>query len=170
MAVMENGQHHKTIRKIGETSRETLENMSDIVWSIQPKNDKLTDVVNRMKKYGQQLFASLGIDFDFVEQDEIRQAPLNMEQRKNLYLIYKEALNNAAKYSGASRITVTISNRSKNVVLIISDNGKGFNAGSQQEGNGLYTMQERARTLNGWLDVQSALGKGTVIMLEFKPT
>jgi len=170
MANMQPGGKDDIIRKIGETTRETLESMNDIVWSIQPKKDKLTDVVNRMRQYGQQLFTPLGTGFEFTVQGDIADLPLNMEQRKNLYLIYKEALNNAAKYAGARNISVTIGSRARKVVLVITDDGKGFDTTAQQEGNGLYTMRERAAILKGELDTKSIPGGGTTITLDFKTT
>lgn len=170
MAGQQMGADNKTIRKIEETSRETLENMSDIVWSIQPRNDRLANVVKRMKTYGQQLFGSLGIAFEFKDEGEPDRMALNMEQRKNLYLVYKEALNNAAKYADAQKIQVSITCRARNISLTITDDGKGFDTGLQHGGNGLYTMQERARALGGNLQVQSRPGSGTTVVLDFKTT
>ena len=88
-----------------------------------------------------------------------------MPQRKNLYLIFKEALNNAAKYSGTEKIAVSIKEENKKLLFTLQDFGKGFDASSIKKGNGLDNMQNRAKELNGELDIASATGEGTTILL-----
>jgi len=156
------------INKIGNTSRETIENMSDIVWSIQPKNDNFQLVLNRMEHFGNQIMAAAGIDFSFNYNENIRSLSLNMEQRKNLYLIYKEALNNAAKYSKATNVVVSINKNKKNLTLLIKDNGVGFDPEGIKTGNGLNNMKERAMVIAGLFKIQSSAGTGTTIQLQFK--
>ncbi|HLP13993.1 MAG TPA: sensor histidine kinase [Flavobacteriales bacterium] len=170
MAQMQNGNDNvKLVGKIEETSRETLTNMSDIVWSLLPKNDKLTDVFHRMRSNSEDFFKAKNVKFDFTIDPALENITLNMEQRKNFYLVYKEALNNAAKYSGASEIVVNIKSATKDLVMEIKDNGVGFDTTKPDHGNGLYTMKQRAEVLNGSIKVTSAQGQGTHIVLKFKP-
>jgi signal transduction histidine kinase len=87
--------------------------------------------------------------------------------RKNLYLIFKESLNNASKYSKATEITAKITIQDGDLFLIVSDNGKGFSVEDEQHrGNGLRNMQERAAQMNGEIKVDSQIGKGTYIKLK----
>ncbi len=157
------------ITKIGNTSRETIENMSDIVWSIQPKNDDFKLVLNRMEHFGNQIMAAAGIDYSFMYNENISSLSLNMEQRKNLYLIYKEALNNAAKYSKAKKVVVSIHKKRKLLMMEIKDDGVGFDS-TGTKGNGLFNMKERASELNGSLELNTRLSMGTEVKLTFSLT
>jgi len=154
------------IKKIASTSRETIENMSDIVWSLHPKNDNLNHVLEKMKNFGQQLTGVHGIEFVFEVTAPVFQTSLNMEERKNLYLIYKEAINNAVKYSGAKKICVSIEKLRSLIHLTVNDNGHGISPGSIP-GNGLANMKQRASDIGGSLDIDSS-EQGTTIQLKFR--
>ncbi|MGI8952217.1 MAG: sensor histidine kinase [Chitinophagaceae bacterium] len=91
-----------------------------------------------------------------------------MEKRKNLYLLFKEALNNCAKYSKASHVIIVISNADNQINLIIEDNGKGFDSKKEYAGNGINTMKNRAALLNGVLQIISEKNNGTILKLSFK--
>lgn len=164
----DSGSNTEIIDKIGKTSRETIENMSDIVWSIQPKNDNFKLVLDKMEHFGNHIMGGAGIEFVLSYAEGIENLNLNMEQRKNLYLIYKEGLNNAAKYSAASKVTVNIQKHKKEIQLTIQDNGKGFDPNRIKKGNGLISMEERTTILNGKFDLNSSAGSGTTINIRFK--
>ena len=158
------------VEKIENTSRETIENMSDIVWSIQPKNDDFLNVLKKMKGFGDSILGSAGIQFNFSYINDVEKIILDIEQRKNLYLVYKEAINNAAKYSKASYVESVIEKKGKAVIMKIHDNGTGFNvAEKSNSGNGLQNMKQRANDINGTFEITSD-HKGTTILLEFKTT
>lgn len=95
---------------------------------------------------------------------------IKMEQRRNVYLIFKEAINNAAKYANAGQVSVEIKQSGKGIKLVITDNGAGFIVEEADSGNGLYNMKQRAKELKGTLFISSKLLKGTKIELEFIPT
>jgi len=160
--------NEEIIDKIGKTSRETIENMSDIVWSIQPKNDNFKLVLDTMEHFGNHIIGGAGIEFNFTYPNGIEHLLLNMEQRKNLYLIYKEGLNNSAKYSKATIVNTSLERRKKRIILTIKDDGIGFNQKEVKNGNGLHNMKERAQSLQGNFEINSNLGKGTSIILSFK--
>ena len=86
-----------------------------------------------------------------------------MEIRKTIFLIFKEALNNTLKYADATKVVIQLKLVERNIVLIISDNGNGFNMETVPTGNGLDTMALRAKNCNGSLNIYSAEGKGTEI-------
>ncbi len=158
------------VEKIENTSRETIENMSDIVWSIQPKNDDFLNVLKKMKSFGDSIMGSANIQFNFSHTSDVEKIVLDIEQRKNLYLIYKEAVNNSAKYSKASTIETVIEKNGKTVLMKIKDDGLGFDViEKNNKGNGLQNMKQRAKDINGHLEITSS-DKGTNIYLEFKTT
>ena len=90
-----------------------------------------------------------------------------MQARKNLYLIFKEAINNAAKYAECSTLSVSINYENGRISMIIEDNGKGFDTANARPGNGLTNMQQRAVQLKGKLLIRSERENGTTITLVF---
>ncbi len=160
----------KVIEKIEETSGETIENMSDIVWSINPKNDDFNLVLQKMKIFGESICNSSEIEFSFLNETNVDKLVLDIEQRKNLFLIYKEAINNAVKYSKAKTITVELNRKNKLLSLIIKDDGVGIEQSRMDTGNGISNMKQRAVDIGGNVDISSVNGIGTSIKLEFKTT
>lgn len=167
----DNQMNESFMEKIESTSRETIENISDIVWSIQPKNDDFKNVLNKMKNFGHDVTASKQMDFEFTVSPGLEKLNLNIEQRKNLYLIYKESINNAVKYSNAKKVSVTINKEGKKLNLAIEDNGEGMDADTVKgSGNGLQNMKQRAQDIGGTINITSHKGQGTRIQLSFKTT
>lgn len=144
------------------------ENMSDIVWAINPQNDRFGNIIQRMSQFAVELLEPKNIDVNFNSDESLVAFLLPMEKRKNFYLLFKEAINNCAKYSGASHVDILISTNDHHINLIIADNGKGFDASGHHEGNGMTTMKKRASELRGNLQINSVENKGTVITLNFK--
>jgi signal transduction histidine kinase len=107
---------------------------------------------------------ALQLDFD----EKLNDVKLNMEDRKNFYLIYKEALNNTAKYAGCTSLSIELKLNGNNVTLEIKDNGKGFDVANTTNGNGLFNMKKRAALLKGTLSVKSTVGEGTITQITFK--
>jgi signal transduction histidine kinase len=90
-----------------------------------------------------------------------------MDNRKNFYLIFKEAVNNVAKYAGCTDVWISMALKNKRVLLTIKDNGKGFDVAQVNRGNGLLNMKNRAGTLKGDFKITSTPGEGTLIELSF---
>ncbi|MBI3219411.1 MAG: tetratricopeptide repeat protein [Bacteroidetes bacterium] len=162
--VEKNGNTQSYLQRIGEQSARMMEDMSDMVWSINPRNDSMTQVLIRMREFASEIFELKNIDYQFIEND-IEHLKLNAEQRKNLFLIFKEAINNAAKYSGANRVEIGLQQRGHVLEMAVSDHGHGFDEQAIKAGNGLRNMRERAKEIKGTLELRSAVGKGTEIIL-----
>ena len=146
--------------------------MNDIVWSIKPENDALEQTILRMEDYAVEILEENGIDLHVQIPDQLRKLKLPMTVRRNLFLIFKEAIGNVLKHAGATRVDVTISasdggRRHHNLQLIIADNGKGFNPSTDERGNGLDNMEHRTRHLHGTFSLQSTDGMGTKIEIRF---
>lgn len=154
------------LRKIALNSQDIMENMSDIVWSINPANDSMQKVISKMREFANTLFEPKGIKFGLQVAEELNNIELRMEYRRDLYLVYKESLNNAAKYADCTSVTVKMFIANKHLVLCISDNGKGFDPGQESNGNGLASIQRRAGAMQAALKINSAPGKGTVVQLD----
>ena len=158
------------LNRIAESASRMMESMGDIVWSINPENDTLEKMVVKMKEFAAEILEPKNIGYTFEIGEELGKIKLSVETRKNLYLIFKESVNNAAKYSDGSAVVIAISLQNNNLNLSVRDNGKGFEAGTVRPGNGLLNMAERARSLQGTLTRQSLPGQGTEILAELPIT
>lgn len=156
------------MQKITEGATEIMESMNDIVWNINTKNDTFEHIISRMREHAYQLFEAKGYTLHFQFDDNLSRLKLEMEKRRDFYLIYKEALNNIAKYADGRNVWITLSTINAQINLIIRDDGKGFDAATiRQGGNGLVNMQHRAATLQGRIQITSAPGEGTQIHVSF---
>lgn len=153
--------------KISSNSKEMIENMSDIVWMIKPGNDAFENIENRMLNFANELCVPAGIAFECHVDDEVKELKISMEQRRDLYLIFKEAINNAVKYSCCKSVRVNISFKDKQVQMNISDDGNGFNPSETVYGNGLANIKKRAETNGGHLILNTSQGAGTELVVVF---
>jgi len=162
----ENMQEH--FKKINENSNYMLESMSDIVWAINPANDSLMKVIFKMKEFAGDILEPLNIQWEFQQSGNFENIRLSLKSRKDIYLVFKEAINNAAKYSRCSKVIITISHQSDQVTLQVKDNGSGFDTGILREGNGLKNIKQRAEEMNGSANILSTPGQGTTVQVTIK--
>jgi signal transduction histidine kinase len=160
----------KMLDTIGNNARTIVNTMSDIVWVINPENDIAENLIRRMHSHGVDLCNKRNIDCEFRVDSENDDLPLNMHQRKNLYLIYKEAMHNAVKYAGCSKIHISLIQNDHQLNLSVVDNGKGFDSTKPTQGNGLANMQRRAEEIDATFNLESFPGSGTSISLKLKIT
>ena len=153
------------LETIGDSSRKMLEAMADIVWTINPENDQFEKIILRMRSFAYELLGVRKIDFEFIADEEVTKIKLPMNVRKNLYLIFKEATNNMVKYSGADKALFTIKEEKNRLIMLINDNGKGFDSQQSREGNGLKNMKRRADEIKAQFKIVSNPGKGTSVQL-----
>ena len=158
------------LNSISEGAAAIQESMSDLVWAINPQNDRFNNVIQRMNQFASEILEAKSIDFHFTCKEGDYNEGLSGEQRKKIYLFFKEAINNAAKYSGATRVEATISVLDGRITLVIEDNGRGFDLAIDSSGNGLANFRQRADELGGSLTFESTIGEGTKIALSFKIT
>jgi signal transduction histidine kinase len=152
--------------KISASTQAMLGEMNDIVWAINPANDSFDKLTERMKQATRNLFQPLGIVpvFDFRFDGEIER--LSMKKRKNLYLIYKEAITNAARHAALSRLLISGHTNGHTMQLHIENNGISFDPAQIKKGNGILNMQRRAEEMGGTLSIQSLPGGGTSLHLQ----
>jgi two-component system sensor histidine kinase UhpB len=162
--VEKNGNAENYLQRIGDQSSRMMEDISDIVWSINPHNDSMSQAVTRMREFSAEVLESKNISLNFSEKlnDDIK---LDADKRKNLFLIFKESVNNAAKYSKASRVDISLEKVDHTLVMKVKDDGQGFDETTIKAGNGLRNLRERAREIEGTIKLTSQAGKGTEIEL-----
>lgn len=152
------------LQRVGDQSAKMMETMGDMVWSINPRNDSMEQVVARMREFATEIVDAQNIALEFV--DKIPEGTIiNSEKRRNLFLIFKEAVNNAAKYSDARQLKIRLVKENHHLNLTITDNGKGFDEATIKAGNGLRNLRERAKESGGTLTIKSEIDKGTEVML-----
>jgi signal transduction histidine kinase len=159
-------QSNEVISEIKNNSITLMEKMDDIVWSINPKNDSLENLLLRVKRFATQLFEAKEIDYTIEINDNVAEVKLPMDYRQHIYLILKEAINNLVKYSQATKAEIKVCCNNDLLELYVIDNGKGFVQQESATGNGILSMKSRALLMNAELIINSELNKGTEILLK----
>lgn len=159
------------LARIGATSSESLRSISDIVWAIDPRHDHGEALVHRLRRIANELLESNGIDVSFAVGPGVEVLKLPMDTRKEIVLLFKEALHNASKYSQADLVQVSLHRRAQGTTgavlqLSVKDNGCGFDPALHSDGHGLESMKRRARSLGSELILRSAPGLGTLVGVE----
>jgi signal transduction histidine kinase len=157
------------LKKIQDNSGYMMESMSDIVWAINPLNDSFEKVIFKMKEFAADMLEPMNIQYEFRTSGDPSSIQMGLDQRKDLYLLFKEAINNAAKYSYCKKVTIIITLDNNEITLQITDDGRGFNAGNGTTGNGLRNMKQRAADMKGSVTITSEKGKGATVFLKLKP-
>ncbi len=142
--------------------------LSDIVWAVNPANDNLKKLLDKLNVYASELSRAAGIQYRFLAEDIIPEEKLSMQYRRNIYLVCKEAIHNAIKYSGAKQVLLQVLMTGGIVRFIIQDDGKGLDTSLVHAGNGMLNMKNRAAEVQGELDIQSVAGEGTSVALSVK--
>jgi signal transduction histidine kinase len=158
------------LKKIKERSTAIMESMDDIVWAINPQNDTMEQLLFRMKEFAAEILEPLGINYSFEEHGGLSSIKLDIRKRKDLYLIFKEALNNAAKYSRCKNLRISLREKHQSLHMEISDDGKGFVEHQVKNGNGLTNMRERAASMGAQILIDSTIARGTQINLDMAIT
>jgi ligand-binding sensor domain-containing protein/signal transduction histidine kinase len=174
------GQELSTIRdspvaaplaQIADTSRDCVDAMSDIVWAVNPQRDHLSDLTHRMRRFAEDLLDAKDIDFTIRSSLEDKDVALGADLRREVYLIFKECINNLVKHSDCTEAAVVFSVNGPWLVVSITDNGKGFEPATNGNspgmgGHGLASIQRRAHALGGSLQIDSGLSRGTRVTLK----
>ncbi len=158
------------IQQITEQTKSIQQEMSDIVWAINPNNDKIENLVVRMREYLAQTLEPKNIDIQMKVEKEALDQNLNMNDRKEFFLIFREAVNNIAKHSDCQKVEISVLKIGDFLEMKIKDDGKGMDVSKETSSNGLKNMNERSKILNGEMIVASELDKGTNIFLRFPTT
>lgn len=153
------------LRKIGETARQVVEMMSDIIWSLKPEHDSFADLGKRLSDMATEMCDGTDIDLHLDLSAHEEHLPIRMDYRRHVYLIAKEAMHNAIKHSRCSEVWITLRANKGVMELTIVDNGVGLKNGIDQSGHsthtGMSSMKKRAKEANAEIQIESNDGKGT---------
>ncbi|MHB1688192.1 MAG: FG-GAP-like repeat-containing protein [Ignavibacteriaceae bacterium] len=175
------------LERINKLLLEASEAVTDIVWTVSPTHDKLDDLILRLRRLISDCCKSNGIEHIFQIEIDKHGVIVPEEMKRNIYLIFKEALNNIVKHAAANELTFSARLKDGLLELKLEDNGKGFiqeeflideaggivlteaNAGALH-GNGLMNMIHRSKEINAQFTIESKPGSGTKIILTIKMT
>jgi len=160
------GPVHKLLERIYQDSQTVSQTMREIVWSINPNIDTLGEALPRMLQYASELLEAKGIELQAETAHEIEHLKLTMQQRRDLYLIFKEAVTNLARHSQAQHAGIRFRLLDDTLLMTISDDGAGFSKTGSFMSNGLKNMLERAKIHQWQLNIQSEPGTGTTLILK----
>ena len=146
---------------VTQSSQELIESMNDIVWTINPKNNTIQSLLARIRELAAELCEAKNIKFTF-KGESIENLTMDMESAQNVYLILKEGINNALKYSECNEIILAVNLNGKKFDFEINDDGKGFDKNAIKQGNGMRTMNQRMKDIGGDLEIESS-DMGTTI-------
>ena len=158
---------HLMIRvKVKNYTQDVIEKLSDMVWIFNPQNDSIEKLLQRLRSFAMSIAMSKNIKMHFVSDKESEIKNLSIGQRKALYLISKEAINNSLKYASCSNIYYSLKPNGTKWQLQIKDDGKGFTLSENKNGNGLKNMQARADEIGASISIESQIDIGTIISVE----
>lgn len=161
--VLERHPNPADAREIGQVAAQTVDTLRDIVWFIDPAHERLSDLVGRLRDTAKSMLRNL--PYDFQADGNFEGAPLPLDFRRNVLPIFKEALHNVLKHSGATHLHLHVRKAGAQFTLVIQDNGRGLPAGREPRGNGLMNMKRRAEEMRAALEITSTPGRGTTVRL-----
>lgn len=155
------------LSRIAEISRDAVDAMSDIVWAVNPRRDTLGDLIQRIRRFGSDVLSARGIEFSFRIPGERIEPALRGDLRQEIFLIFKEAVNNIVRHANCKQVEVTLFVENGQLVLNTKDDGRGFESGKDggdgRHGHGVASMKARAQNLAGTFHISSEPGRGTTI-------
>lgn len=160
-----NTESNRMLTTIADVSRASVDAMRDIVWAINPKRDSVLEMTRKMRGHAEEIFVPHNVAVKFNAPEEGSRMKLSMDVRRELFLTFKEAVNNAARHSGCQQVEINFAVSHGEISLEIKDDGCGFNFSQDFDGNGLENMKARSAKIGGRLAIESADGCGTIIKL-----
>ncbi|GEM_PF-1849811 len=178
-------QHKNILDRISSLASEAVDHMGDIIWSVAPEHDTLNEMLIRMKNFTVELCSINRIEYEINVQELATDYSLQEDVRRNIYLIFKEAMNNIIKHANATKVTLATKYYDNIFEMTIEDNGKGFEkinnipaskktfgdeTINKPHGHGLSNMKKRAEAIDAEFLIESGIGNGTIIRLKRRMT
>jgi signal transduction histidine kinase len=167
--VAADGESSRLLTEIGGAAREMMEALGESIWAIDPRRDDLRSFVTRVRQFTGDLLDGRGVAWQLRAPQESELVKLSPVQRRQLFLLVKEALHNVARHSGAAAVSITLTISGRTLTLEIRDDGRGFDPSAvlpDTGHHGLRSLRERAAALGARLEIDTAPGRGTRLFLE----
>jgi len=150
---------------IKENSAEMIDRLEVISWATNPQRDNFKSLQDTMLKFARPLCHSQNIEFSFEKDGIDEQLIIPGDVRQNIFLIFKESINNMMKYAEAKKCSVTMFVKNQKFILQTTDNGIGYAGAIHGNGSGLKNIKKRAEETNGIIEIETMQGKGTIVKL-----
>ena len=158
----------KDVNIIAVAARKLVQSMSEIIWALNPQNENLENLLAYTREQSQQYFEGMNVKFSIDFPDQVREIKLTNEQRRNLFLVTKEALSNALKHAQADEISLSLEIKSTQYCFTVKDNGRGIPEASIKPGsNGLRNMKKRMNDIGGTIEWSNDGGTKVEYCLDF---
>lgn len=154
------------IKSISRTTREIIQAMDEIVWTINPKNDTLDNLANYIFQYAQDYFQNSGVRCRLDLPARLPEQPVSTQERHNLFMAVKEALNNVLKHANATEVRISLAVEQDRLIIVIADNGRGLGEKPLSAGDGLANMKTRLSRIGGRLLIQDNPTGGVLVRME----
>jgi ligand-binding sensor domain-containing protein/signal transduction histidine kinase len=148
-------QANKFLDRISEEVQTSSQSLDDIIWSINSHHDNWNETFSRMRRYAAEVFENSGIHYNIKLEEQANMTVLKMEKRRDVFLIYKEIVNNIHKHAGATKVEINLSFRNQQLVMYIIDNGKGFDKTTLTHRNGLKNLNSRVARWKGGIHIDT---------------
>ena len=149
------------LTEITNASRDLVANMGEIVWSLNPENRTLRDLLSFLREQLNKLLEYSGIEYK-ISFEAQADGELNHTQLRSILLVTKEIVHNAVKHSKATKIIVNCHTEKNQIKFSISDDGKGIDLSKPTHGNGMRNIRQRIDEVGGLLAIQTEVGKGAL--------
>jgi signal transduction histidine kinase len=156
-----------SLRIIQQSANDLVNKLSDWVWLANMQQDSFGNLLQKLNDYALQMAATKNIEVIFNIPQTVTDTAMPAECRHNIYLLLKEAINNAVKYSNCSILELNAQHLSNAIKCELHDNGQGFDITTVNNGNGIKNMQIRASETGSKLNIESDCMSGTTIMLKY---
>jgi len=147
------------VLEVARSIRDAADKLRDVVWIVNPDQDKLEDLKERMREVTRVMLK--GMDVSITTGDGVRTRTLDMELKRNILLMFKEILNNIVRHANATRVTIRLEDTEDSLHVSVEDNGRGFDVGAAASGRGFKSLSSRAEAIGGAFSVESTPGIGT---------
>jgi signal transduction histidine kinase len=147
---------------------QVITKVNDIVWSLNSEKNNLKALQNHLINYAEETLANANLVFTINAVKNMPSRLLELETKKHIYLVFKEAINNIVKHAHATEVDIEFKYHLRKLHISIADNGKGFDVDKIMKGNGLDSMHHRIKQLNGKIEFTQNIPKGTIVKFELK--
>ncbi len=153
------------LHRITNSTQKLQENLQDIVWTTQTKDNTIEELFIRIRQFGGEILEAKNINYHLKIDNSLNKIAISPNFQYDIFMIFKESINNIVKYANAENVVVNFNLKDNLIVLSIKDDGVGFDTELEKEGNGLKNMPRRAENIDGKVEISSKIGSGTTIIL-----
>ncbi|HRG59870.1 MAG TPA: hypothetical protein PK323_13015 [Bacteroidia bacterium] len=162
------GRNNREFEQVEKSTIGILTKVNDIVWSLNNEKNNLSYLQEHFIGYADETLTNAQINTEIFSAEKLPLKKISLDIKKNLFLLYKEAINNIIKHANTENVIITFAYKRSKFKIKIVDFGRGFDENSIIKGNGIDSMQSRIKLLKGNLSFQKNIPNGTVVIIEIK--